>query len=108
VHDVPRRAKNTATGSQAAPVGSMITSKTVLAGMPASAACSMRSRLSRVGRQRRRVRIAVVSSITTTVWLLVTPRSIPTMRRVVMVVSSLIVGHPDDPGPRRPRPHGFT
>ncbi|MCA1674646.1 MAG: hypothetical protein LC799_21460 [Actinobacteria bacterium] len=41
---------------------------------------------SRVGRQRQRASTPVVSSITTTVWLLVTPRSIPTMRRVVVVV----------------------
>lgn len=86
----PRRMKNTTTGSQAAPVGSTITSKTVLAGAPASADCSIVSSPSSVGRHRRRASTAVVSSITTTVWLLVTPRSIPTIRRVVMVSSPFL------------------
>ncbi len=83
----PRRQKNTATGSQAAPVGSMITSNRVPSGAPVRAAASIVARLSVVGRQRRRASTSVVSSITTTVWVLAMPRSIPTMRRVLIVVS---------------------
>jgi hypothetical protein len=66
----------------------MITSNCVPSGAPDRAAASILAKLSIAGRHRRRAKTSAVSSITTTVWLLAMPKSIPTMRRVLMIVSS--------------------
>jgi hypothetical protein len=76
----PRAEKNTATGNHAGPVGSITTSRTVPAGVPANAAASIRPRLSTVGSHRRRHTTRPSPSSTRTVCELAIPRSTPTSR----------------------------
>jgi hypothetical protein len=85
----PRPAKNTAIGSHAGPVGSMITSSRVPSPAPANAAASTATRLSTVGTHFRFATVSPVSSSTRTVWALAIPRSIPTSRLSLIVTSPL-------------------
>lgn len=110
----PREPKNTAIGSHAGPVGSMITSKRVPEGVVASAAASTSPRLTVVGQHLRLAMVWPASSITRTVCAEAIPKSIPTRRLcpisspcVVVSVSTgspagatLISGH----GPKETRP----
>ena len=76
--------KNTATGNHAGPVGSITTSNTVPAGVPANAAASTLARLSTVGSHRRRHTSRPSSASTRTVCALAMPRSTPTGRLITL------------------------
>jgi hypothetical protein len=76
----PRAVKNTATGSQAGPVGSITTSSLVPSGQPASAAASTAVRLSTAGQALRLATTVPSPSSTRTVCAVAMPRSMPTRR----------------------------
>jgi hypothetical protein len=71
-------------GNHAGPVGSITTSNTVPAGVPANAAASTLARLSTVGSHRRRDTSRPSSASTRTVCALARPRSTPTGRLITL------------------------
>ena len=101
----PRRMKKTATGSQAAPVGSSTIRSDVLGSLSARAASSRAESDSRVGRTWRRAS-GVPAGSTTAVWAELMPRSMPMVRNVSMCL--LGSGDPDQPvrPELSPRAHG--